>query len=121
MVPVNLEKSDWLSTHKWLHLTEGNLVEIVIFNTFKISFLFTQCLILLETTEWLHHSNDSSYTKSRLRCSISITVTSPNIARPLTLRTSPSDYAKFNCYLISGCFSKEKNNNKFSLYVSTAG
>ena len=47
-------------------------------------------------------------------------VMSPNIARPLTLRTSPSDYAKFNqknlfWYLVSGCFWKEKNSNRFSL------
>ena len=50
---------------------------------------------------------------------------SPNIARPLTLRTSPSDYATFNqikyfCYLISGCFWKEKTSKKISLYAFTA-
>ena len=52
---------------------------------------------------------------------ISVTVMSPNIALPLTLRTSPSDYASFNqkkkffSYLVLGCFWKEKNSKRFSL------
>ena len=53
------------------------------------------------------------------------TVTSPNIVRPLTLRTSPSDYATFHqvkslLLFIFGCFRKEKKRKKFSLYAFTA-
>ena len=53
------------------------------------------------------------------------TVMSPNIARPLTLRTSPSDYATFNpitsfLYLVSGCFWKKENSKMFSLEAFTA-
>ena len=55
-----------------------------------------------------------------------MTVTSPNIAWPLTLCTSPCDYSIFDqvnslfYYLISGCFWKEKKAKKFSRYAFTS-
>ena len=50
-------------------------------------------------------------------------VTSPNIAWPLTLRTSPSDYATFKqikYFVIYGCIWKEKKSKYFSLYAFAA-
>ena len=50
------------------------------------------------------------------------TVTSPNIARPLTLRTSPSGYATFNqiksllLFDIGLLFEREKQQKVFTLY-----
>ena len=54
-----------------------------------------------------------------------VTVTSPKIARPLTLRTSPSDYATFNqikSFLLFniGLLLEREKSKKFSLYAFTA-
>ena len=67
-----------------------------------------------------------SYTFFLEEGGLSYRLISPNIAWPLTLRTSPSDYAKFNIKIksffdiLSVCFWKEKNSKRFSLYVFTA-
>ena len=58
---------------------------------------------------------------------VGVHVMSPNIARPLTLRTSPSDYATSNqikpflIFNIRLLLEREKNSKRFSLYVITAG
>ena len=55
--------------------------------------------------KWLFHilifgsgkyQNKEKPLKRQRKLGLWVTVTSPNIARPLTLRTSPSDYATFN-------------------------
>ena len=57
---------------------------------------------------------------------LSVTVTSPNIARPLTLLTSPSDYTTFNhqikSFLIFNIMMplERENSKKVSLYAFTA-
>ena len=53
-------------------------------------------------------------------------MTSPKIARPLTLRTKPSDYATFNqinyflLFNIGLLLERERNSKKFSLYAFIA-
>ena len=58
------------------------------------------------------------------KCPFPFTVTSPNIARPLTLRTCPSDYAtdQIKSFLILniGLLLEREKMQKVSLYAFTA-
>ena len=102
-------------------LSASNRLDVRMHSNIQLIWLFLMCSAF-QMKKWKWWLTNVKYEQLECRTLMNgSTVTSPNIARPLTLRTSPSDYVTFNqiksflIFNIMLLLEREKQQNIFTL------